>query len=71
MIRTGELNDEDVEEQEDILGHGGGIRYTAAVWTKYGSYYCPGRLVDVDNVPGDIRKKLPTTAEKYTICWYG
>ena len=24
MIRTGELNDEDVEEQEDILGHGGG-----------------------------------------------
>ena len=47
-----------------------GIRYTEAVWAKYGSYYYPGRLVDVDNVPGDIHKKLPTTAEKYTICWY-
>ena len=47
-----------------------GIRYTEAVWTKYGSYYYPGRLVDADNVPGDIHKKLPTTAEKYTICWY-
>ena len=38
---------------------------------KYGRYCYPGKkVIDVDNVPDSIRRKLPTTTEKYIIHWY-
>ena len=38
---------------------------------KYGRYCYPGKkVIDVDDVPDSIRRKLPTTTEKYIIHWY-
>ena len=55
-------------------GHGGAwrqrnIRHNS-IGAKYGRYCYPGKVIDVGNVPDSIRRKLPTTTEKYIIHCY-
>ena len=65
----GVTDDEDMEESprgHGGGGHGVGEAYRGAIaWAKYGRYYYQGQVVDVDNIPDSMRKKLLTTAEKY------
>ena len=68
----GVTDDEDVEDQENMEGHGSDEAYRVAIaWANYGRYYYQGKVVAVGNIPYTIRKKLPTEAEKYFIHWIG
>ena len=52
--------------------HGNDETYIVAIaWVKHDRYYYPRKVVAVDNIPNNIRKNVPTTAEKYFILWYG
>ena len=65
----GVTDDEDVEHQEDMRG--AWRRRNIQRHNNLGRYYCPGKVVEVNNVPDNMCKKLQTTAEIYIIYWYG
>ena len=64
---SGDTDDEDVEDQKDVEGRGGEETNRGAIaWAKYDRYYYQGKVVDVENIPDDVCKKLPTT-KRYVI----
>lgn len=66
------VDNEDVADQKYMEGHEDNKTYRGAiVLAKYDRYYYPVKVVDIDNVSDSICKKLPTTADKYIIHWYG
>ena len=48
-----------------------GMYCGAVVWAKYGKFWYPGKVVSLETVPTNIRKKLPSTENKYVISWFG
>ena len=41
------------------------------LWAKYGKFYYPGEIVSQETVSSIIRRKLPTTQNKYVVSWFG
>ena len=35
------------------------------MWAKYGKFYYPGEIVSLETVSSNVRRKLPTTQNKY------
>lgn len=48
-----------------------GMYCSAVVWAKYGKFWYPAKVVSLETVPTNFRKKLPSTENKYVISWFG
>ena len=38
---------------------------------KYGKFYYPWKIVTLETIPTNIRRKLPTAQNKYVVSWFG